>query len=375
MSDSRNKPFADKDAVAAFYAGLQEEHGDDPGAVGWESPHTQVASFFQIIAADGFRPGVSVLDVGCGLGHFKSFLDDQGIEVAYTGWDITEPLITRARELHPESHFEVRDLLKDPGSQTFDFVVCSGALTSRLLDHEAWVAEMIRAMFGLCRRALVFNLLSGHYAHDHPFEVIHERYYHAQPERIMGFCFELTRQVSLDHSSLANSFAVYLYRSNTRAIDQLVAHLQPGREFGPAQMPIIEYYESFDMFEELIGYLESLEPSAALHDRIGVTAFQLQDHERMVSAFEKAAELDPEWAQPLFRLAIVDMEEGEHARAAERLERARALEPENPDFPFRLGLCFERLERLSRARAMYDATLALDPENQNALEALQRLGD
>ena len=375
MSDSPNEPFADKEAIAAFYAELLEQHGDEPGSVGWQSPFTQIASFFQFIAADGFQSGVSVLDVGCGLGHFKKFLDGQGIEVEYTGWDICEPLLARARQLHPGCTFEVRDLLEDPGSRDFDFVVCSGALTSRLPDHEAWVAEMIRAMFGLCRRALVFNLLSAHYAHDHPFEIIHERYYHAQPERVLGFCFELTRQISLDHNSLVNSFAIYLYRSNTRAIDQLVEHLAPGREFGPAHGPIIRHYESFDMFEELIGYLESLEPSAALYDRIGITAFQLQDHERMVAAFEKAAALDPEWALPLFRLAIADMEEGEYDRAVTRLQRARELEPDNPDHALRLGLCFERLDRLPEARAMYDATLALDPDNHNARMALLRLDD
>ena len=371
------EPFADQEAVAAFYSELLAKYGDDARAVGWENLHTQIACFYQIAAAQGLESGVSILDLGCGLGHLKSFLDARGLAVDYTGWDICEPLVTRARQLHPEARFEVCDILAEPapppGKEPFDFVIASGSLTSRLPNHEDWLAAMLRAMFRLCRRGMVFNLLSWYYAHDNPLAVEHERYYWAQPERILGFCLELSRQVVIDHNDLAISFAVYVYKGNTRPIERFIDHLSPGRNFGTKHQPVVDYYESFGMYRELIAYLESLEPSAPAYDRIGLTAFLLGDHERMFAAFNKATELDPKWAQPLIHLGVAHMDEGATEKALVLLERAHAAEPENTEVLYRLALCHERVGQNDQACALYRATLAHDPAHVQAQAALARL--
>ncbi len=392
-----NEPFDSIEGMTAHYAALLDQHGDGPRAVGWESPHVQMASFVQLAAADGMVPGARVLDVGCGLGAFKDFLDQRGLAVDYTGWDVCAPLIEAARARHPGVRFEVRDLCASTDGEVFDLVVCSGALNLRLPDHERWVRHMLAAMFGCCRVGVVATLLSnrfpGAYLHATP-----QRYYYAAPEDILSFCFTLSRQVVLDHCELAPSFAVYVYRSNSAPMQRLAAAIAPGPRFGPGHALVGEHYESHRMFAELIDYLSGLEPSAEVWDRIGLAAFQLGDHERQRQAFSRAVALAPDGPEavgPLVHLAITYMDGGRHARAAPLLERALALAAASgglggpgvgaggagagvdtgsiADIAFRLGRCRERVGDVPAARAAYRMALDRVSGHAGATAALRRL--
>lgn len=346
MDEPVDSAFDSIGAVAGYYAEALAAHGDDPRAVGWNTAHGQLAGFLQMAAIDGLEPGVRVLDLGCGMGDFKTFLDQRGVAVDYTGWDICAPLIERARARHPGVRFAVRDILADPPAESFDIVVCSGALTLRLPDHEAWVQAMLQAMFRLCRRGMVFNLLSAYYAHDNPMAAAPGRYYYALPEDAFRLCAGMSRQVVIDHCAVAQSFAVYVYRNNTRPIERLAAFLAPGRAFGPAHRAIVEHYEEHGMYEELIAYLGALEPSAEAFDRIGLAAFELGDQDRQRAAFERAVALDPAAVEPLLHLVVTLMDAGQHAEAIPLLERALALAPapaEAADIRAKLARCRARV--------------------------------
>lgn len=321
--------------VAAHYGELVAEHGDSHRAVGWESAHIQAASFIQMTRLDGLVAGARVLDVGCGLGHFKDFVDKRGLDVDYTGWDICAPLVHRAQARHPGVRYEVRDILVDPPDEQFDVVVCSGAMNLRLPDHEVWLASMLRAMFGACRTGMAFNLLSYYYARQHPY-LQEPQFYYAQPERILGFCLELSPHVVLDHAELAQSFALHVYRRNQAPMHRLAQELGLGRALTPAHDAVLEHYATAGMYEEMITYLESLEPAAEVHDRIGLAAFHLGDHARQIQAFARAVELAHDSTGYLVHLAIAYLDAGHRDEAIRAFERARALAPDDEGIAERL---------------------------------------
>jgi SAM-dependent methyltransferase len=370
-----NEPFDSIEGMSAHYTALLAEHGDGPRAVGWDTPHVQMAGFVQLAAIDGMVPGARVLDVGCGLGAFKTFLDQRGLAVDYTGWDLCAPLINAARARHPGVRFDVRDLGAATDSDTFDLVVCSGALNYRLPDHERWVRDMLTAMFARCRVGMVATLLSDRFAgaHLHPAPL---RYYYAAPEDILAFCLTLSSQVVIDHCELAQAFAVYVYRNNTAPMARLAAAIAPGPRFGPGHALVAEHYEGHGMFAELIDYLSTLEPSAEVWDRIGLAAFQLGDLERQRRAFSRAVALDPDAVSPLLHLAITHMDSGRHAQAAPLLERAATLarsDADSADIAYRLGRCRERLGDLTAARVAYRQALERVSDHSGATAALRRL--
>ena len=130
--------------------------------MGWRTSYSQDVAFLSLSRMEGLRDGASVLDVGCGLGALHSFLLRRGLAVHYTGIDISPKMIEAAQKRHPGVRFEVRDILRNPPRDRYDFVFCSGALSLRLPHQKEYVCDMIATMYGLCSGGLAFNMLSAY---------------------------------------------------------------------------------------------------------------------------------------------------------------------------------------------------------------------
>lgn len=101
----------------------------------------------------------TILDVGCGTGDLVQFLSNKQ-STDYVGIDIFEPAIEKARQKFPQYTFIADDFLKYTFQQKFDFVFCSGALTTRLdTDNYAILNSWIPKMWQLAKRGVVFNFL------------------------------------------------------------------------------------------------------------------------------------------------------------------------------------------------------------------------
>jgi SAM-dependent methyltransferase len=77
-----------------------------------------------------FRPGTSLLDIGCGGGEVAAWLASQGFEV--TGVDYSRPAIARAKAAYPSVgglRFETLDICRRaPGRSRFEGLVDRGCL-------------------------------------------------------------------------------------------------------------------------------------------------------------------------------------------------------------------------------------------------------
>lgn len=92
-----------------------------------------------------------------------------------------------------------------------------------------------------------------------------------------------------------------------------------------------------------------------------------------MSAFQRAAELDPENFKLIYNLARLHQRKGAHETAIQILARATELQPDWPKAHFMLGLSFKKLGRIQEAIASYTRAAALSPEDagiQNSLGAL-----
>lgn len=109
--------------------------------------------------ADTPIQGATILDAGCGTGDLVLYLSNKQIK-KYTGIDVFEPAIEKAREKFPRQTFIADDFLKHTFREKFDFVFCSGALTTPLdTNNYAILASWIPKMWQLSRKGVVFNFL------------------------------------------------------------------------------------------------------------------------------------------------------------------------------------------------------------------------
>lgn len=90
------------------------------------------------------KPGMKVLDVGCATGGLYHALKEKYGQVFYTGVDIAENMIKRAKELAPEATFINGNIL-DEGviekNHQFDLVTATG-----IFQHEPRHQELLKTM-------------------------------------------------------------------------------------------------------------------------------------------------------------------------------------------------------------------------------------
>jgi SAM-dependent methyltransferase len=179
--------------IVATYEKSLRRHGPTVRALKWADAKGQ-RERFRLIAGVGPWDGVSVADVGCGLGDLFGFLRDERHEVRYTGYDLSRRMVAAARQRYRsrQAHFEVRDVLAAGFGGRFDYVVASGTFNLRIRDHDRFLRRMLAAMYGACRRAIAFNIF-------HPYDdprwtavVEWAGYYCVPRQTVVGWCRRLS---------------------------------------------------------------------------------------------------------------------------------------------------------------------------------------
>lgn len=153
--------------IASFGAGQVR-------ALGWRAETSQQRRFATISGAADCAHA-RVLDLGCGHGDLKPWLDARFDGVFYVGVDQVPEFIDEARRRHghcPRSAFYCADF----GSVALpesDVVVACGALSYRTAEPDH-VFHMLRRMWAACAGTLVVNLLDRARFPDHPLLVGHD---------------------------------------------------------------------------------------------------------------------------------------------------------------------------------------------------------
>lgn len=156
--------FPDPEACGAFYdARIGLLSGDDMMVLEYSGVEAQQRLFARAVAL--LPPQGQILDLGCGLGHLISYLDDKTLRYAdYHGIDVSPRMIDEAKKRYSSRdniYFERRDVLEEPLSPTmFD----TGYILSVLgypigNDPMESMMRIIENAFVACRRGIVFSHL------------------------------------------------------------------------------------------------------------------------------------------------------------------------------------------------------------------------
>ena len=97
----------------------------------------EVAQFVRLIQQYSRRPVQTLLDLGCGGGH-----NDHWFKMYYqvTGVDLSESMLSLARQLNPEATYLAGDMRSVRLGQTFDAVVVADSITYMLSEDDLRLA-------------------------------------------------------------------------------------------------------------------------------------------------------------------------------------------------------------------------------------------
>ncbi|MBI5635260.1 MAG: class I SAM-dependent methyltransferase [Nitrospirae bacterium] len=196
------------DQTVAFFSDLSAKHGISPAGVGW-STRSQIRRFEEVLKL-GPLQGSTLLDVGCGYGDLFRFLKDKGIQVDYTGYDITAAMITIAKHQHPEiaDRFHLVDILTEDIIERYDYIVANGVLNLIYGNNVAVMARLIQRIYEACTIGILVTMTSA--LTQRPKQGI----FYYDPVEILCRISPLCQNLVLDHSYLPHDFALFCYRKS-----------------------------------------------------------------------------------------------------------------------------------------------------------------
>ncbi len=175
-------------------------------ALGWREKESQTRRF-EVLSTVGDLNGCSVLDVGCGYGDLKGYLDQKVSGFTYIGIDQMPEFIAEAEERYQDcadTFFFQTDFTTVDFPQV-DYVLASGALGYRC-DNPAFYTNMIEKMYGAATRVLAFNMLDADLFAEHPLLVGHDC------DAVVAFCKGLSDCVEVVRGYLEDDFTVFVYK-------------------------------------------------------------------------------------------------------------------------------------------------------------------
>jgi SAM-dependent methyltransferase len=198
--------------VAAYYTDKLLTHGPTARGVDWKDVSGQHKRFFQLLRV--VEPGkpFAIGEIGCGYGALVPYLAARGFDAQYVGCDISEEMITIARQLHGDALNASFLVGADLGGIS-DYVVASGIFNVRFGHDDAvwfnYVIATIGRMMQQARVAVAFNLLTG-FADAHRKE---QRLWYPDPGEFLG---ELIRRYGF-RVTLFHDYELYEYTVAIRA--------------------------------------------------------------------------------------------------------------------------------------------------------------
>lgn len=173
----------------------------------------------QILREIGIADGQSVLDVGCGLGHFFAGAEEAGLGIRYTGLDFVPEFIAHCKAAWSgeadRCSFIEADLFHDDCAalhlqERHDFVVASQVFNNRYADNSNWnlLETALKAMYDICNIGVAIDCLTTQVDFEEP----HLYYY--DPDRLLKLGLSLTRRAVLRHDYPLYEQTLYLYRES-----------------------------------------------------------------------------------------------------------------------------------------------------------------
>jgi len=161
--------------IADHYKQTFDKHGATPQGLDWDNQENLEKRYK--VMQDLYRDidqfyGFTLLDFGCGYGGFYNWLDkQQGTHhIQYTGLDINENAINKAKELYPEINFfqsnihrntfdaDQFDMLK------WDYIICNGTFTIKnsLTQEEMtnFICSTLEKLWTKTNKGIAFNCMS-----------------------------------------------------------------------------------------------------------------------------------------------------------------------------------------------------------------------
>ena len=198
------------DTVYSKY--IEKYSKNQPECVGWLDGSENALIRNQKIYEAGIDEKDSVLDVGCGVAHFHTYLTNQGWNGKYLGFDPNK----KAIDVIDENINAVHGTIEDLDDTKYDWVVATGVFNLGLTEDVTF--SIIHNMICRANKGVVFNMLKYPYGDARPldghdnitYESYHPNYVRNKLLKYDNDRIEIVKNYLEDDTE----FTIYFYKEN-----------------------------------------------------------------------------------------------------------------------------------------------------------------
>ncbi len=203
-----------------FYRAKFLQFGDDPRSLSWNDWDGQYLRFKRICDLFKYeRDGrFTVHEIGCGLGHFKEYLDLAGYGPEYSGSDIVPDFIDHNKKKYPGNDFYLQSVCDeferiDDRVKGKDYYFLNGSFHTKedntVEGWEAFVLKGMGNMFRMARKGICVSFLTAYSG------FFRDRLYYADPGTILGYVIKnMSRFVTISHDIPLFEFFIFVYKED-----------------------------------------------------------------------------------------------------------------------------------------------------------------
>ena len=152
-------------SLAKHYDECFKKHGDNNLGVDWPN-YKDTLTRHGVMLDLTKEEDCSILDFGCGLGHFYRFIEASGndMRIKYSGLDIGESFINTCKKKCPYLNFYHTDILVNDDIPTFDYIVCNGTFTEKRElsqdEMKEFFTSVLIKLWSKANKGIAFNVMS-----------------------------------------------------------------------------------------------------------------------------------------------------------------------------------------------------------------------
>lgn len=202
-------------SIRDYYKKNLAAHGLGAKGVGWKNEEAQQVRFQQLIKVI-YTPGpFSVNDLGCGTGHFLTFLLSNCESFHYRGYDLMDEMIETARgEFKENASVRFHKINSARELKKADYTVASGIFNLRfsipVADWKNYILETLNDMNTRSDKGFAFNALTS-YSDE---EFMKPELFYSDPLWLFDYCKKkFAKNVTLLHDYNQYDFTILVKRN------------------------------------------------------------------------------------------------------------------------------------------------------------------
>jgi SAM-dependent methyltransferase len=196
------------DVLKKHYEPRLDKYSDNSKVLDWENEDAQYKRF--IAMTDNIDLSCrTVLDIGCGCGDLFDWFKKQNISAVYSGVDILDQMIARAKQSYPEAVFFCADIFDSEfnseielSRKTYDITFTSGIFNLDAGNNEVFLRKAVPVIASLSEEAFVFNLL------DPSSPDKDDNYFYFEPDAAIELVSGYAEKIELIQGYLDNDYTL-----------------------------------------------------------------------------------------------------------------------------------------------------------------------